>query len=444
MFLKCVKLYLMKINFLKKKKVLILGIGREGADSFVFLRKRFPQKKLFLADKKKFEELDLKTRKLLKDRNIELFLGDDYLKNIKGFDVVLKSPGISLNSIKKYLGKKTKVTSQTELFFDNCPGMIIGITGTKGKSTTSSLIYSVLKEAGFKTYLVGNIETPSLSFLLKAKKEDVFVYELSSHQLQNLKISPHIGLFLNIYPEHLDYYRNFKEYFLAKSNIAKYQKKNDYFIYNSKIKEIKDLAKKVKSKKVEINTNDFSKFLKENQELLEITHIDNLVAALNVFKILNIKEEKIIKAFKKFKRPEHRLEFVGEYKGIRFYDDSIATIPEAAIFALDSLGSDVETLILGGYDRGIKHNKLAERLVKSKVKNLILFNPSGERILKEVKRRKGKFRHCFVNNMEEAVKKCFQMTAKGKICLLSPASPSFGLFKDYKERGDLFKKYIKR
>lgn len=429
----------MKIKSLEKKKVLILGIGREGADSFVFLRKKFPKKKLFVADKKKIEELDSKTRKLF-DKNTELILGDDYLKNIKSFDVILKSPGISLSIIKKHLAKKTKVTSQTELFFDNCPGMIIGITGTKGKSTTSSLIYSVLKEAGLNVSLVGNIETPSLSFLLKAKKDDVFVYELSSHQLQGLEMSPHIAVFLNIYPEHLDYYKNFKEYFTAKTNIAKHQKKNDYFIFNSKIKEINDFAKKVKSKKIEISSIDFAKFLKENQEFLEITHIDNLVAVLNVLKILGVKEEKIIKAFKKFKRPEHRLEFVGESKGIRFYDDSIATIPEATIFALDSLGSDVETLILGGYDRGIRYEKLGERLKKSNVRNLVLFNPSGEKILKTVK---GKMKHVFVKSMEEAVKNSFKLTSKGKICLLSPASPSFGTFKDYKERGDLFKKYIK-
>ncbi len=430
----------MKISALGKKKVLILGIGREGADSFAFLRKKFPKKRLFVADAKKYEELDLKTKKLLSDKNVEAFLGDKYLENLKSFDVILKSPGISLSSIKKYLSKKTEVTGQTELFFDNCPGTIIGITGTKGKSTTSSLVYSVLKEAGLKTYLVGNIEVPSLSFLLKAKKGDVYVYEMSSHQLQNLDLSPHIAVFLNIYPEHLDYYKDIKEYFLAKANIAKFQKKNDYFIYNSKIKEINDLAKKVKSKKIEINTVDFAKFLKENQEFLEITHIDNLIASLNVFKILGIKEEKIIKGFKKYKRPEHRLEFAGEFKNIRFYDDSIATIPEATIFALDSLGSDVETLILGGYDRGIKYDNLKERLNKSYVKNLILFLPSGERIKKEVK---GKFKYYFVKNMEEAVKKSFQATSKGKICLLSPASPSFGLFRDYKERGDLFKKYIK-
>lgn len=432
----------MKIKELKNKKVLILGFGREGVDSFVFLRRVFPKQILFVADKKNFEEMNLGSQKLLKDKKTGLFLGDDYLNHIKGFDVIIKSPGISLNSIKKYLSKKTKVTSQTELFFDNCLGNIIGITGTKGKSTTSSLIHSVLKEAGVKSYLVGNIETPSLSFLLKAKKDDVFVYELSSHQLQFLEKSPHIGLFLNIYPEHLDYYKNFKEYFSAKANIAKYQKKNDYFIFNSKFKEIKKLAEKVKSKKIEINTDGFSKFFKDHQEFLEITHVDNLNAVMNVFKILGIKEEKIIKAFKKFKRPDHRLEFIGEHKGIRFYDDSISTIDEAAIFALDSLGNDVETIILGGFDRGVGHSKIAERLIKSRVKTLILFNPSGEEILKEIKRRKGKMKHIFVKNMEEAVTKAYSKTSIGHICLLSPASPSFGTFIDYKDRGDQFKKFV--
>lgn len=434
----------MKIKDLENKKVLILGMGREGADSFVFLRKIFPKKKIYVADKKELKGLDLKVRKILKtDKNIVMFLGDRYLESIKDFEVIIKTPGINFLSIKKYMEPKTVLTSQTELFFDNCPGMIIGITGTKGKSTTSSLIYSVLKESGFNAYLVGNIETPSLSFLLKAKKKDIFVYELSSHQLQGLKKSPHISIFLNIYPEHLDYYKDFKEYFRAKASIAEYQKKNDYFIFNPKLKEIKSLAENVKSKKIAINPNDFRKFFKDNEKLLSITHIDNLTAVLDVCKILRIKEEEIIKAFKKFKRPAHRLELVGTYKGIKFYDDSIATIPEATMFAMDSLGEDVETLILGGYDRGIRHNKLAERVIKRKIKNLILFPSSGEIIWKEIEKRGGKMSHFFVEDMESAVKKCFKLTSKGKICLLSPASPSFGIFKDYKERGELFQKYIK-
>lgn len=407
----------MKIEELKNKKVLILGIGREGLDTLKYLKEVFPKKVFAIADQK--EELDSKTKKAIE--GMDVFLGKDYLKNVKDFDVIIKSPGIP------FLKYKDKLTSQTELFFDNCPGKIIGVTGTKGKSTVASLIHSILKGS----YLVGNIETPSLSFLSKAKKDDIFVYELSSHQLMNLKKSPHIAVFLNIYPEHLDYYKNFEEYFSAKKNIYKYQNKSDYLIFNPEIKPI------TKAKKIKIDVNDFAEFLKNNQQFLEITHIDNLIAVLNVAKLFNVPEKDIIKSLNKYKRLPHRLEFVGEFKGIRFYDDSIATIPEAVVYALDSLGDDVETIILGGLDRGIKYDKLVKRIKKSNIKTIIAFPDSGEKIVRNIRSRIYK-----VDNMKDAVDLAYKHTSKGKICLMSPASPSFNLFKDYKERGDLFKKYI--
>ena len=407
----------MKIEELKNKKVLILGIGREGLDTLKYLKEVFPKKIFAIADQK--EELDSKTKKAIE--GMDVFLGKDYLKNVKDFDVIIKSPGIP------FFKYKDKLTSQTELFFDNCPGEIIGVTGTKGKSTVVSLIHSILKGS----YLVGNIETPSLSFLSKAKKDDIFVYELSSHQLMNLKKSPHIAVFLNIYPEHLDYYKNFEEYFSAKKNIYKYQSESDYLIFNPEIEP------KTKAKKIKIDVNDFAQFLKNNQQFLEITHIDNLIAVLNVAKLFNVPEKDIIKSLNKYKRLPHRLEFVGEFKGIRFYDDSIATIPEAVVYALDSLGDDVETIILGGLDRGIKYDKLVKRIKKSNIKTIIAFPDSGEKIVRNIRSRIYK-----VDNMKDAVDLAYKHTSKGKICLMSPASPSFNLFKDYKERGDLFKKYI--
>ena len=407
----------MKIEELKNKKVLILGIGREGLDTLKYLKEVFPKKIFAIADQK--EELDSKTKKAIE--GMDIFLGKDYLKNVKDFDVIIKSPGIP------FFKYKDKLTSQTELFFDNCPGKIIGVTGTKGKSTVASLIHGILKGS----YLVGNIETPSLSFLSKAKKDDIFVYELSSHQLMNLKKSPHIAVFLNIYPEHLDYYKNFEEYFSAKKNIYKYQSESDYLIFNPEIEP------KTKAKKIKIDVNDFAQFLKNNQQFLEITHIDNLIAVLNVAKLFNVPEKDIIKSLNKYKRLPHRLEFVGEFKGIRFYDDSIATIPEAVVYALDSLGDDVETIILGGLDRGIKYDKLVKRIKKSNIKTIIAFPDSGEKIVRNIRSRIYK-----VDNMKDAVDLAYKHTSKGKICLMSPASPSFNLFKDYKERGDLFKKYI--
>jgi len=435
----------MKISQLKNKKIIILGLGVEGLDTYSFLRKNFPAKKLILADKRNLSSFDSKTQNTFKkDKYIELILGEDYLSKIKDAEVVIKTSGIVLSSIKKYLNKTAIVTSQIELFFDNCNAKIIGITGTKGKSTTSTLTYSLLKAAKIKTYLLGNIGTAPLSFLSKINKSDVIILELSAHQLQNLQKSPHIAVFLNIYPEHLDYYKNFKEYFNAKANIALHQKKNDYFIFNSNIKEIKNLANKVVSKEIPINPDKFQDIIKQSN-IKNITHQDNISAILEIAKILKISDKIIIKTLNNFKAPDHRLEYIGEFNHIKFYDDSIATIPEAVIFALDTLGENVETLIAGGLNRGIKFNKIAKRIANSNIKNLILFPDSGIEIKKEIEKLKKNSNILFyeTESMEDAVSFAFQKTSKDKICLLSPASPSFNLFKDYQDRGNTYQKFIK-
>ncbi|MFA5232474.1 MAG: UDP-N-acetylmuramoyl-L-alanine--D-glutamate ligase [Candidatus Paceibacterota bacterium] len=418
----------MKIESLKNKKILILGFGQEGLDTFLFLKKKFPRKEIFVADIKGLKEFDSKSRKALK--KAILILGKNYLSKIKEFDVIIKTPGIPLSRIKRCAGQAV-ITSQTELFLDNCKNLVVGITGTKGKSTASALLYHVLKKNGFDAYLVGNIEAPALPYLEKAKKRTVFVYEMSCHQLDNLKKSPSIAVFLNIYPEHLDYYKNFKEYFSAKANIALHQKKSDYFVFNPRFALIKGLVEKVKSKAVPI---------KGDKILSDITHQDNLNAVFEVCRILKLNQDKVLKALKTFKKLPHRLEYVGEYKGIKFYDDSISTIPESMIYALDKLGDDVQTIIAGGLDRGIDFKKLGKRIASSKVKTLILFPDSGKKIYKAIKR---EINHYFVSSMEKAVELCFKTTNQGKICLLSPASSSYNLFKNFKERGDLFKKYVK-
>jgi len=364
-----------------------------------FFKEKVPQKDIFVADVKELKDFDLKTRKLLKGAN--LILGKDYLSKIKGFDVIIKTPGIPLEKIKKRAGSAI-ITSQTELFLSNCSSLVIGITGTKGKSTTAALLYHVLKNNGLNAYLVGNIETPALSYLEKAKKDVIFVYEMSCHQLDNLKLSPAIAVFLNIYPEHLDYYKTFKKYFSAKANIALHQKKGDYFVFNSRFALLRNLAKKVKSKPIPIKRDKIN---------LNITHQDNLSAVLIVGEILKLNRENVLSAIKTFKRLPHRLEYVGEFQGIRFYDDSISTIPESAIFALEELGSDLQTLIAGGMDRGVSFNKLGKKITESKIKNLILFPDSGEKILKTVKR---KINSYFVSSMEEAVNLSFKKLEKEK------------------------------
>ncbi|NCS99904.1 hypothetical protein GW765_02895 [Candidatus Parcubacteria bacterium] len=466
------------LDELKEKKVLILGLGREGIDSFKFLRKIFPKKVLGVGDRLEIKNLKLKIKNLIKkDKKVKLHLGKDYLRALKDYDVIIKSPGVPAKILRKFRRASQVITSQTEIFFENCPGKIVGVTGTKGKSTTASLIYQILKTAGLKAHLIGNIGKPVLNLLFSATPNDIYVYELSSHQLFNLKPAcpayrtgrrqagnrPHIAVLLNIYPEHLDYYKNLKEYANAKANITLHQKKDDYLIYNSQNKIVRQIVKKSKAKKNPISKKPY---------------LQNIEAAKAVAKIFKISEKAVERAIKKFKPLPHRLELVGTFKGITFYNDALATIPEATIAALDTLGDGVETIFLGGFDRGISFRNLAKRILKSKIKNLILFPTTGEKIWREIISLKrlqpthhppafggplNPFKAFLVQRakrtsfssstspccsgaqyMKDAVKLTYQYTKKGKICLLSCASPSFSIFKDYKEKGNLFKRYVKR
>ncbi|MEK9135456.1 MAG: Mur ligase family protein [Patescibacteria group bacterium] len=403
-------LNIMKLNELKDKKILILGFGKEGRDTLLFLKKLFPKKKIGIADQK---------------------FGKDYLDKIGDYDVIIKSPGIPFKKIPR--PDVGKITTQTEIFFDNCLGQIVGITGTKGKSTTTSLIYDILKIGGLKAHLVGNIGKPVLNLLFSATPKDVYVYELSSFQLTNLKKSPHIAVLLNIYPEHMDYYRNFKEYINAKANIALHQKRGDFLVYNSTNKLVSQIASKSRAKIIPIKGEYYE--LDRN-------------AARAVGELFKISNEKIEKAIKNFKPLPHRLELVGTFKGITFYDDAIATIPEATIAAINQLGDNVQTIMLGGYDRGIDFKNLAKAVLKSKIKNIILFPTTGEKIWQEILRQKhlvvSRVEPFFVNNMPDAVSLAYRNTEKGKICLLSCASASYSIFRDYIEKGDLFKKYVRQ
>ncbi|HZX50133.1 MAG TPA: UDP-N-acetylmuramoyl-L-alanine--D-glutamate ligase [Candidatus Paceibacterota bacterium] len=427
----------MLIAELKDKEILILGFGREGQDSFLFLRTKFPQKSIGIADQKEFDQLAPETQKLLnRDRKVVLYMGDSYLAQVNKYDVVIKSPGIPRGLVLPLVKKSQVLCSQTSLFFDNCPGTIVGITGTKGKSTTASLIYEVLKQGKIKAHLIGNIEQPVFQFLEAATKDDVYVYELSSFQLEGLQKSPHIAVFLNLYPEHLDHHGDFKTYVQAKASIAKFQTPEDYFIFNETDPEVSRIAKLTKAAKI-----PFTPTRENGASFVAATEPVFLVAEL-----FDISKEKAQKAIAVFKPLAHRLELVGEKRGITFYNDSLATIPEATIAALDALGENVATLIAGGFDRGVPMGKLAQRIAESNIKTLVLFPTTGEKLWKEIEKAQpnGELpKHFFANTMADAVEICYRETPKGKICLLSPAASSFNMFRDYKERGEEFKKFVK-
>ncbi len=404
----------MKLEDLKTKKILVLGVGREGKDTLAFLRKKFPSKTIGVADQK---------------------FNKEYLQTLKDYDTIIKSPGISPHTIAPFITKKQTVTSQTDIFFENCEGTIIGITGTKGKSTTASLIFKVLKAGGLKAHLIGNIGEPVLSYLEKSGSNDIFVYELSSFQLTNLKQSPHIAVLLNVYPEHLDYYKgNFKEYAAAKANIAKYQTETDFLIYNKDDKNIAAIAKQSKAQKI-----PFGRLRNLVSKSLETKFLAPAEPARIIGKLFGIPRATIESAIRNFKPLPHRLERIGEYQNISFYNDSLATIPQATIQALQLFKSKVYTLIAGGFDRGIDYSPLSKAIEKSSVKTLILFPTTGEKILRAMHHAP---QHFFAKNMKEAVRLSYEYTPKGGICLLSPASSSFNMFKNYEDRGNQFKKFV--
>ncbi len=445
---------------LSKKDILILGLGREGESSLKFIRKLLPQKRIGLADKLIFEKLPPKAQLLIKrDKNLSLHLGKNYLRAIKRYDIIIKTPGIPKKSLTPFLKNGQIITSQSEIFLEKYAPITIGVTGTKGKSTTASLIYKILKTGGIKTVLLGNIGRPCLDYFKSKKPADFFVFEISSHQLQDLKISPHIAIFLNIFREHLDYYKNFSDYFSAKKNIGIWQKKNDFFIFNADLDYLKNFSKKIKS-------NLFSYGLKnkglkkcyfkngwilfENKKIIRKKEIPlygdhnlfNAMAAISAGMILKIDPLKIKRAIKEFKPLKHRMEYVKKFGDIEFINDSLSTVPQATISAIGAV-SNIETIILGGFDRGQYFKDLVEEISRRKIKNLILFPDTGKRIFLDLKKHAKYMPRCFfVSNMKDAVKIAFKEGRKG-VCILSPASASFNLFKDYKDRGEQFKKYVK-
>jgi len=430
----------MKLEDLRDKSILVLGIGREGRSVLKFLAEEFPSRKIDIADKKEHSDLPENVGKT--------FFGENYLNSLADYDVIIKSPGIPyFDEVKNAKNNGKIITSETAIFLENCKGQVIGVTGTKGKSTTSSLIYEVLKKGGLKVFLIGNIGTPALDFLKEDSSNAIFVFELSSFQLEDLEISPHIAVMTNIYPEHLDHHGDFSTYIKAKNNITKFQKGSDYFIYNQDIPELSYIARSSKAKKLSYSNKDkqlVSDLIhKDTVQLLGEFNLLNIVPGILIGRLFKIPDEKIAKSIINFKPLPHRLEFVGEFKEVRFYNDSLSTIPQATIGALNALGKNVETLIAGGYDRGLDYSVLGEVIAKSNIKTLILFPETGTKIWDAVcKYPQNPPRKIDVNNMKDAVEKAFKVTEPGKIALLSPASTSFNLFRDYEDRGNQFKEFV--
>lgn len=448
-------------NYFRGKSVLILGYGREGKSTFNLLKDFVPYEKLAVADKNSLSPEE--NPELCK---IKTYFGENYLSAIKDYDIIMQSPGIALLDLISEADKK-KITSQTDLFLKYCQNKKIGVTGTKGKSTTASLIYHLLYKSGRSCVLLGNIGIPPLSRIDTITDDMIIVLEMSCHQLEYVHASPDVSVLLNVYSEHLDHYVSFEAYRDAKFNIFKYQDERGTLIYNSDCENmpheyfdfLKQRTIKASDKLIDgndfccldgenvlINLNEKTKkiaFDEINTKLMGRHNIYNVAIALTACKLVGLDFDNALKVLPDFAGLEHRLEYVGNFGNINYYNDSISTVPETAIAAV-SCFKHVDTLLVGGMDRGIDYNDFAEFLFESDIDNIIFMPDSGWRVLDIIKELGVSDKKLVkVNNLSEAVDEAKKLTVDNGVVLLSPAAASYGFFKNFEERGKAYKKMIK-
>ena len=428
------------IEYIKDKKVLVLGFGREGKSTYSYIRKHLPEKELSVADMNKPD---------INDDGVQLIYGENYLDCLGDFDIVFKSPGIAFLEDDMY-PETTEITCQTDMFLRFCKPTVVGITGSKGKTTTSTLIYEILRAGGVNACLIGNIGVPVFE---KADEVDdlVAVVEMSSHQLEFTTASPHVAVLVNIYEEHLDHYKTgFEGYVNAKLNIARYQKAGDTFIYNPE----QELTGVVDWARVIVNGNgnpvtftdaandELVNELWNSTEHLQGEHNRQDIAyALAAARVFGVSDDAARQAIKGFGGIEHRMEYVGEINGVKYYNDSIATIPTAVMGAVKALGN-VDTLLFGGLDRGIDYDAFIDFLRDCNITNLVGLPETGHSIIKRLKEMGcGKNMVC-AEDMADAVNMCDKYTAKGKACLFSPAAASYNFYKNFEEKGRHFKALV--
>ncbi len=445
------------VKKLKDKKIAILGFGKEGQSTYRFIRKYLGNKLITILDVNNINDNEL----LKNDKNVEIIWGETYLNNLNDFDLIIKTPGLSLKNLKDEQIIE-KITSQLELLLEVNRQNIIGITGTKGKSTTAKLLYETFKSQGKDVYLLGNIGIPVLEYIDKYQKDTILVIEMSSHQLEFVKTSPHIAIVLNLFQDHLDHAGDLKHYHNNKMNIYKYQNDNDIMIYADDNKYLHDCIIKghfkgqhydirfddspintnsVRIRNNKIYYNDELLYEDDKRNLIGDHNLKNIMFVVLVAKLKGLNLQKVKQTITTFKALKYRMECIGTFDDITYYNDTIATIPEATISAIETL-KNVDTLIFGGKDRGIDYNTFIAYLKNCDIKNLVCMPTTGYNIGKILKGQCNK-NIFFVQNLQEAYDISKNKTAKGKICLLSPAASSYEYFKNFEEKGQCFENLVR-
>ncbi|HEX3095786.1 MAG TPA: UDP-N-acetylmuramoyl-L-alanine--D-glutamate ligase [Patescibacteria group bacterium] len=439
----------MELTDLQSKNIAILGFGQEGQAVFSYLTKH-----------------GITATVLDKEQQ-----GESYLNNLTEFDIIFRSPGIWRNTPQILEAEKQGkvITSQAKWFFENSPAKIIGITGTKGKGTTSSLIYNILKASGKSAYLTGNIgKTQPLEILDELSDQAFVVYELSSFQLQDLTISPHIGVCLMVTSDHLNHHTDLDEYHSAKSSITAFQTAEDFAIYNIDYEASKAIGEKGDGAKLQISAQTkpaAGAYIDAKANAIEIYqpsaasftidcserklrgnhNLENIAAAVLTSLNLGISKEVISEQIKSFAGLEHRLEFIGTFGEVSYYNDSISTVPETTIAAVKSFSEPIH-LFLGGSDKGLHYDGLiAELLKQQNIASITLLGETGLTIKSELEKQNSSIPTFGpYTDFDLAITQTIARTKAGDIVLLSPASASFDMFNNYAERGHKFVELVKQ
>lgn len=451
-------------QYIKFRKVAIIGLGVSNLPLLDFLYEK--KAKVTVFDERKEKDISKDVMKKIENYGFSSYLGEESLKHLEGFDMIFRSPSClpTRVELQQEENRGVIITTEIEMLMKMCPCKIIGVTGSDGKTTTTSLIDSILKKAGYRTFLGGNIGTPLFTKLSEILPEDIVVLELSSFQLMGMTISPDIAVITNITPNHLNIHKDYEEYIQAKKNIFKYQNENGILILNYD-NEITNNCKKEANGKViyfshkEKLDNGFivqGKVIKECEDkvrkhifngeeaILRGNHnLENMATAIAATKTL-VPIEKAVEAIKEFKPVEHRIEFVREINEVKWYNDSASSSPTRTLSGLNAFDESI-VLIAGGYDKNLDYEPLAKTIIE-KVSVLLLIGQTAGKIFDSVKEelenQNKKLDIYMCESLEQTVNLAKKLAKPKEVVLFSPASASFDMFKDFADRGNQFKNLV--
>ena len=452
-------------RYIYNKKVALIGLGISNIPLIDYFADKGAKVTVF--DKKNIDEIDKNILDKITARCINFSFGEHNLVNLVGFDLILRSPTCRPDcpELKAESIRGAIITSEIELVLELCPGKVIGVTGSDGKTTTSSLIYEILKEKGYNCYLGGNIGTPLFTKLKEMKQDCFVVLELSSFQLMGIQTSPEIAVVTNVSPNHLDVHNNYEEYIECKKNIFKFQDEKGKVVLNFDNSVTRYFSSEANGKVRFFSTkqrldngviydNGIIKSCEDGVRMHVMTineaisihgmhNYENICAAIAATEGL-VEPDIQARAITKFKGVEHRLEYVRSVNGIKWYNDSIGTSPTRTIAGLKAFKEKI-VLIAGGYDKQLDYTCIAKPIIEH-VDYLILMGATADKIEQAVKEQLLKenvnlpIYRC--SNLEECVTKANEVANQNEIVLFSPASASFDMFKNFEERGKKFKELV--